>query len=47
MGFKRLEEIEVWKRGCRLTVELYKLTGKDGFEKDWGLRDQRGNLREV
>ncbi len=40
MGFKGLEEIEVWKRGCRMVVELYKLTGKEAFEKDWGLRDQ-------
>jgi four helix bundle protein len=40
MGFKRLEEIEVWKRSCRLAVELYKLTKSGEFEKDWGLRDQ-------
>ena len=40
MGFKRFEEIEVWKRGCRLAVDLYRLTEKGAFERDWGLRDQ-------
>ena len=38
--FKKIEDIEVWKRGCRLAVEIYKSTGKGAFEKDWGLRDQ-------
>ncbi|MDP8240791.1 MAG: four helix bundle protein [Candidatus Hatepunaea meridiana] len=40
-GFKRVEEIEVWKRGCRLTVEIYKATLKEPFSKDWGLKDQK------
>lgn len=39
-GFKRLEDIEVWKRGCRLAVDIYKLSGKDALDKDWGLKDQ-------
>jgi len=38
--FKRLEEIEVWKRGCRLTVDLFKLTSNNSFEREWGMRDQ-------
>ena len=38
--FKKSEDIEVWKRGCRLAVEVYKLTGIKPLEKDWGLRDQ-------
>jgi four helix bundle protein len=38
--FKRIEDIEVWKRGCRLAVEVYRITGAGKFEKDWGLRDQ-------
>ena len=25
MVFKKLEDIEVWRRGCRLAVEIYKL----------------------
>jgi len=40
MGFKRLEDIDAWKRGCRLAVEIYKITAIGKFEKDWGLRDQ-------
>ncbi len=38
--FSKLEEIEVWKRGCRLAVNVYKLTAEGSFSKDWGLRDQ-------
>ena len=40
MVFKKLEDIEVWKRGCRLAVEIYKLTKVEEFNSDWGLRDQ-------
>lgn len=36
----RIEDIEAWKRSCRLAVNIYKLTSKGGFEKDWGLKDQ-------
>ncbi len=39
-GFQRIEEIEAWKRACRLAVNIYKLTTGGPFEKDWGLRDQ-------
>ena len=39
-NFKRIEDIEVWKRGCRLTVNIYKITGSGEFEKDWGFKDQ-------
>jgi len=38
--FKKLEDIEVWKRSCRLAVNIYKFTNCDFFSKDWGLRDQ-------
>ena len=38
--FKKIEEIEVWKRGCSLAVQIYKLTDNDDLNKDWGLRDQ-------
>jgi len=38
--FKKLEEIEAWKRGCRLAVEVYQFAGKDPLAKNWGLRDQ-------
>ncbi len=40
MAFKKLEEIEVWRRGCRLAVDIYKLTKSADFNSDWGLRDQ-------
>ena len=40
MGFKELEDIEVWKRTCRLVVMVYKLTDKGELGKDWGLKDQ-------
>jgi four helix bundle protein len=40
MVFKKLEEIEVWQRGCRLAVDIYKLTRTPEFNNDWGLRDQ-------
>ncbi len=38
--FKKLEEIEVWKRGCRLAVEIYQLTEKEAIARDWDLKDQ-------
>jgi four helix bundle protein len=38
--FNKLEEIEVWKRGCRLAVDVYKLTSCEKLSKEWGLRDQ-------
>ena len=38
--FRKIEDIDVWKRGCRFAVEAYKLTTQGQLEKDWGLRDQ-------
>jgi hypothetical protein len=38
--FTKIEDIEVWKKGCRLTVDIYKITAKTCFDKDWGLREQ-------
>ncbi len=38
--FSKLEEIDVWKRGCRLAVDLYKLTGCEELSREWSLRDQ-------
>ncbi len=40
MMFKKIEDIDAWKRGCRLAVNVYNETYKDPFNKDWGLRDQ-------
>ena len=39
-SFKRIEEMEIWQRGCRLAVEVYRLTQRKEFEKDWGLSNQ-------
>ncbi|MBW1742831.1 MAG: four helix bundle protein [Deltaproteobacteria bacterium] len=37
-GLKRsFEDLEVWQKACRLTVEIYRSFG--GL-KDWGFRDQ-------
>jgi len=38
--FKKVEEIEAWKRACRLAVEIYRLCEIEPLAKDWGLRDQ-------
>jgi hypothetical protein len=35
--YRSFEELEVWKRGCKLAVELY-LSLKDS--REFGLRDQ-------
>lgn len=40
MKFKQFEEMEVWKRGCRLAVEIFKLTGSEDLAREWGLKDQ-------
>ena len=40
MTFKKFEDIDAWKRGCRLAVDVYKLTYEEPLSKDWGIRDQ-------
>jgi len=37
---ERFEEIESWKGARELTAVIYKMTGMDGFVKDFGLKDQ-------
>ena len=37
---KNFEELGVWKQGCQLAVDLYRVTEKEPFAKDFGLRDQ-------
>ena len=39
-SFKRFEDIEAWKRACRLVVDIYRLTNQLELQRDWGLRDQ-------
>lgn len=39
-GFSSIEEIDAWKKGCRLAVDLFQLTQSSAFEKEWSFRDQ-------
>jgi len=34
------EELNVWKRSVDLAVKVYEITGRNPFNKDFGLRDQ-------
>jgi hypothetical protein len=36
----RFEELEVWKEGCDLAVQIYKLSRVGKLARDYGLRDQ-------
>ena len=38
--FRKLEDIEVWKRARGLAVSIYKLAMQEPLCRDWGLRDQ-------
>lgn len=38
--FERFEEIEAWQRARDLSGEIYRVSGKGAFAKDFGLRDQ-------
>lgn len=38
--FKSFEEIESWRLGRQITVEVYKITNQGDFSRDFGLRDQ-------
>ena len=37
---KRFEDLIAWQKARELTKEIYKVTSKDRFSKDFGLRDQ-------
>jgi len=37
LGYKSIEDLEVWKRSCRLAVSIYEIL-KDC--RDFGLKDQ-------
>jgi four helix bundle protein len=37
---KRFEDIEAWKQGRKLAKDIYAVTGKGEFAKDYGLKDQ-------
>ena len=38
--FKMFEEINAWKNGRTLVNDVYAMTGRGAFAKDFGLRDQ-------
>lgn len=40
MKITRFENLECWKEARKLTQEIYRLTKKAGFSKDFRLRDQ-------
>ena len=40
MKIERFEEIEAWQLTRELTRQVYRLTKKPGFEKDYGLKRQ-------
>ena len=39
-SFKRVEDMEIWKRGSRLAVDVYKLSQNKEIERDWALCNQ-------
>jgi four helix bundle protein len=39
-GIERFEDIDAWKEARKLTQEVYRATGRRGFQKDTGLREQ-------
>jgi len=40
MKIKKFEELNIWKLALKITKEIYDLTAKKDFSKDFGLKDQ-------
>ena len=40
MKIEKFENIEAWKKGRELAKDIYAVTGKGEFARDYGLRDQ-------
>lgn len=40
MKIQKFEELNIWKLSLKVTKNIYDLTAKGGFSKDYGLRDQ-------
>lgn len=38
--FRRFEEIDAWKQARELTCEVYRVSRRKAFSKDFALRDQ-------
>lgn len=48
MKIRKFEDLPIWKKALRLTREVYDLTNKPKFNKDFKLRDQiRGAIISV
>ena len=39
-GWKRFEDIEVWKQGCQLVCEVYAITQTGEWARDFAFRNQ-------
>jgi len=40
MKITKFEELNIWKLSLKITKEIYDLTAKNEFSRDFGLRDQ-------
>lgn len=40
MKIKKFEDLEIWKLSLKITKEIYDLTAKKDFSKDFNLKDQ-------
>lgn len=40
MKINRFEELQIWKLSLKITKDIYDITSKKEFAKDFGLRDQ-------
>lgn len=40
MKIQKFEDLPIWKLSLKITKEVYDLTAKEKFSKDYGLRDQ-------
>lgn len=40
MKITKFEDLEIWKLSLKITKDIYNLTAKKEFSKDFGLRDQ-------
>jgi four helix bundle protein len=40
LKIKTFEDIEAWQKARTLVYEVYRITGRGGFAKDYGLKDQ-------
>ena len=40
MKISRFEDLECWQEATSLAIDIYKITSKGDFGKDYGLRDQ-------